>query len=69
MANQVYRFLTGPDTSEFCHKVSQALSQGWELHGSPSYAADPKTGEMRCGQAVIKKTDKPYHPGVKLSEY
>jgi hypothetical protein len=33
----LYRLLTGPDTAEFCHKVSLALSKGWALHGSPAY--------------------------------
>lgn len=65
----LYRFLTGPDTSEFCHKVSEALSRGWELHGGPQYAADPKTGELRCGQAVVKKVDAPYDPQRRLGEY
>ena len=30
-----YRFLTGDDDSKFCHKVTEALSNGWELYGSP----------------------------------
>ena len=33
---KLYRFLTGPDDSGFCHKVTAALNKGWELHGSPS---------------------------------
>ncbi len=65
----MYRFLTGPDDSAFCHKVSKALSQGWLLHGAPSYAFDAVSGQMRCGQAVIKETDEPYDPERKLGEY
>jgi len=66
---QLYRFLTGPDNAEFCHKVTAALNQGWSLYGSPTYAADPRTGEMRCGQAVTKTVaDRLYEPGMKLSE-
>ena len=65
----MYRFLTGPDDSAFCHKVSKALSQGWLLHGAPSYAFDAAAGLMRCGQAVIKETDEPYDPERKLGEY
>jgi hypothetical protein len=61
--------LTGPDDSAFCHKVTLALSKGWQLHGNPQYASDPKTGEMRCGQAVIKDVDEPYDPDRKLGEY
>ena len=65
----VYRFLTGPDDASFCHKVTQALDKGWQLHGSPSYAFDAKSGEMRCGQAVTK--DVPgtnYDPDMKLGQ-
>jgi hypothetical protein len=31
-----YRLLTGPDDSKFCHRVSEALSLGYALHGSPA---------------------------------
>jgi hypothetical protein len=65
----IYRFLSAPDDSGFCHKVSKALSEGWLLHGSPVYAHDPVSGQMRCGQAVIKETDLAYDPERKLSEY
>lgn len=65
----IYRFLTGPDDSSFCHKVSEALSEGWLLHGAPSYAFDAGEGRMKCGQAVIKETAQPYDPIRKLSEY
>jgi hypothetical protein len=63
---KLYRLLTGPDTSDFCHKVSEALSKGWELHGSPAYAFDASTGQMRCAQAVTKEVAAPYHPEMKL---
>ena len=65
----IYRFLTGPDTSEFCHKVTKALSEGWELHGPPQYAHDPESGTMRCGQAVTKEADEAYDPEKKLGDY
>ena len=32
---KIYRLLTEDDTSAFCHKVSEALSKGWVLHGDP----------------------------------
>ena len=35
-----YRILTGPDDSEFCHRVSEALSLGYELYGSPAVTFD-----------------------------
>lgn len=65
---KIYRFLTEDDTSAFCHKVSLALSKGWELHGAPTYAFDAAKGVMRCGQAVVKDIDTPYSPDMKLGE-
>jgi hypothetical protein len=67
---KLYRLLTGEDDSAFCHKVSLALSKGWELHGSPSYAFDAASGRMRCGQAVTKTVEgKDYDPSMKLGEH
>ena len=67
---QIYRFLSGEDDSSFCHKVTKALSEGWHLHGSPTYAFDPESRKMRCGQAVIKVVaDQPYDPDKKLADY
>jgi len=63
---KLYRLLTEDDTSAFCHKVTDALNKGWELHGSPSYAHDPTTGKMRCAQAVVKEAAGDYHPDLKL---
>lgn len=66
----IYRFLTGEDDSAFCHKVTKALSEGWQLHGAPSYAFDAETRKMRCGQAVTREAaDQPYDPDKKLVEY
>ena len=31
-----YRLLTGPDDRSFCERVSAALADGYELHGSPA---------------------------------
>ena len=64
----LYRFLTEDDTSAFCHKVSEALAAGWDLHGDPVYAFDAACGVMRCGQAVTKETDAPYTPETKLGD-
>ncbi|MFK7901515.1 MAG: DUF1737 domain-containing protein [Nitratireductor sp.] len=65
----LYRFLTGPDDASFCHKITKALNEGWELHGNPNYAPDTKSGELRCGQAVIKYSQEAYNPDRKLGEY
>lgn len=65
---RAYRFLTEDDTSAFCHKVTEALSKGWELHGPPTYAFDAARGVMRCGQAVVKDVDATYAPDLKLGK-
>ena len=65
---KIYRLLTEDDTSAFCHKVSLALSKGWELYGDPTYAFDHANGVMRCGQAVVKEVDGTYTPDTKLGE-
>ena len=65
---KAYRLLTEEDTSAFCHKVTEALSKGWELYGDPSYAYDAANGIMRCAQAVTKDVEGEYHPDVKLGQ-
>ena len=65
---KAYRFLTEDDTSAFCHKVTEALSKGWELHGDPQYAFDATAGVMRCGQAVVKEVEGTYDPDMKLGQ-
>ena len=65
---KIYRFLTEDDTSAFCHKVSDALSKGWELYGGPSYAFDSASNVMRCAQAVTKKVEADYSPDMKLGQ-
>jgi hypothetical protein len=64
----IYRILTEDDTSAFCHKVSEALSKGWTLYGSPTYAFDASKGVMRFGQEVIKDIEAEYVPGMKLGQ-
>lgn len=66
---RLYRLLTGPDDSGFCHKVSQALHDGWQLHGDPAYAFDAESRRMRCAQAVTKEiSGKTYTPEMKLGD-
>ncbi len=66
---QLYRVLTGPDDSSFCHRVSEALSKGWQLYGDPSYAHDPVAGTMRVAQAVVKTVQgAKYSSDMKLGE-
>ena len=65
---QIYRCITEDDTSTFCHRVSEALSKGWALHGSPTMAHDPSKGVMRMAQAVTKTTETEYHSDMKLGQ-
>ena len=65
---KLYGMLTGDDKSAFCHKVSEALSKGWDLHGSPTYAYDHANGIMRCGQAVTKDVKAEYTSEMKLGQ-
>ena len=65
---KIYRLLTEDDTSAFCHKVSEALAKGWDLHGGPTYAFDHANGVMRCGQAVTKEIDVEYTSEMKLGQ-
>ncbi|MGR3197900.1 MAG: DUF1737 domain-containing protein [Paracoccus sp. (in: a-proteobacteria)] len=65
---QIYRCITEDDTSTFCHRVSEALSKGWSLHGSPTMAHDPVKGVMRMAQAVTKTIETEYHSNMKLGQ-
>ncbi len=47
-----YRLLTGTDDRAFCERVSQALDDGYELHGSP--AMTTVDGAVHVAQAVVR---------------
>jgi hypothetical protein len=64
----LYRYLTGPDDASFCHRVSEALSRGWELYGHPTLTYDETSGRVICGQAIIKDIDRAYEPGLDLGK-
>jgi hypothetical protein len=67
---QLYRLITGPDDSAFCHRVTQALNRGWHLSGAPSLTYDPVQGRIICGQAVVKEVPGvDYQPDMKLGEW
>ncbi len=67
---KLYRFITGPDDSTFCHRVTQALNNGWALSGSPSLSFDAARGQTLCGQAVTKDVEgTDYTPDMKLGDY
>jgi hypothetical protein len=48
-----YRLLTGPDDHAFCERVSQALAEGYVLHGDPACTYDPEQGRIIVAQAVV----------------
>lgn len=67
---QLYRFLTGPDDSSFCHRVTEALNKGWMLYGSPSHSYNAEEKKMYCGQAVTKTVEgHKYSPDIKLGSF
>ncbi|MBB6405333.1 DUF1737 domain-containing protein [Arthrobacter sp. AZCC_0090] len=46
-----YRLVTGPDTREFCERISTALAEGYVLHGSP--AATFNGTDVIVAQAIV----------------
>lgn len=46
-----YRLLTGPDDQAFCTRVSQALDEGYQLHGGPAATFDGT--RVVVAQAVV----------------
>jgi hypothetical protein len=52
---QAYRYLTGKDDAAFCHRVTEALNEGWQLYGNPTLTFDQTKGEVICGQAITKE--------------
>ncbi|MEV2256515.1 DUF1737 domain-containing protein [Streptomyces sp. NPDC050147] len=47
----IYRVLTGPDDAAFCHRVSEAIALGFELHEGP--AATFNSERVIVAQAVV----------------
>jgi hypothetical protein len=66
---KAYRYLTGKDDAAFCHRVTKALNNGWQLYGQPTLAFDQKRGEVICGQAITKELEAmSYNPDLDLSQ-
>lgn len=67
---KLYRYLTGPDDSAFCHRVTSALNKGWTLAGPATLAFDPAQGRVICGQPIMKEVEGvDYTPDLKLSDF
>lgn len=54
---KLYRYLTGPDDAAFCHRVTDVLNRGWELHGPPTLTYDSERKRVICGQAITKEVE------------
>jgi hypothetical protein len=66
---KAYRYLIGKDDAAFCHRVTEALSRGWQLYGNPTLTYDEKLGEVICGQAITKDiVGKGYDAAVDLAK-
>ncbi len=50
---QRYKLFTGPDDSAFCQRVSDALEEGYVLHGSPAITFHPEKGVAYVAQALV----------------
>ncbi len=46
-----YRLISGPDNREFCERISNALAEGYVLHGSPAAAFNGTS--VIVAQAVV----------------
>lgn len=65
---RAFRYITGPDDAEFCHRVTRLLYSGWELAGPSTLAFDPERKRMICGQTVVKDVpDVTYSEGIDLN--
>lgn len=66
---KAYRYLTGKDDAAFCHRVTAALNDGWQLYGNPTLTFDVEKGCVICGQAIVKDVEgQSYEPGMELSK-
>jgi hypothetical protein len=68
MPSTLYRLLTGPDDAAFCHRVSDALSKGWQLYGPPTLTYDAEQKRVMCGQAITKTVKAEYSADLKLAD-
>ncbi|MVU32045.1 DUF1737 domain-containing protein [Acinetobacter baumannii] len=61
---KLYRYLTGPDDSAFCARVTKALNHGWELYEAPTMTFNGS--QVIVGQAICKTIDKNYDPEMDI---
>ena len=58
----IYRLLSGSDDAAFCHRVTEALSRGWNLYGNPQLTFDPERKSPIVAQAITKEVELDYSP-------
>ena len=64
-----YRCVTGPDDGTFDQRVSEAISNGWQLYGNATMAFDAASQRVICGQSMVKDVPgKTYEPGLDISK-
>ena len=63
---KLYSFITGPDDTEFCKRVSAKLNDGWQLYGSPSLSHDGD--KVIAGQAIVKEVEGEFHQEIDLKK-
>lgn len=61
---KLYRYLTGPDDSTFCARVTKALNHGWELYEAPTMTFNGS--QVIVGQAICKTIDENYDPEMDI---
>jgi hypothetical protein len=63
----IHRLLTGPDDAGFCHRVTEALSRGWALHGAPALTFNVERKTVIAAQAIVKEATLEYSPDLDLA--
>ena len=63
---KLYSYLVGPDDDAFCHRVTERLNRGWQLHGNPTLTYDAEKKRVMCGQVVTKEVDGVYSPDIDM---
>jgi hypothetical protein len=65
---KLYRFITNPDNSEFCMRISKLVNKGWKLYGNPTLCFNGTT--TIAGQALTKKVKgKKFSKNTDLASY
>ena len=65
---KIYRYITGKDDNAFCHRITEALNNGFELYGQPTLTFDQAKAQVICGQVITKEVEGfEYDPSLDLS--